>query len=141
MKKPGNVEETAIAEDILYGNETILFVEDEEEVCRFASESLVSLGYDVSKAHNGRKALELIKNDYQKFDLIITDLIMPELNGKEFIDKVKQFFPEVKAIYVSGYTDNHIVNNGLLEKGVNFIHKPYSIKTLAATVRKVLDAE
>lgn len=132
-------EESAIKEDILYGNETILFVEDEEEVCRFASESLASLGYNVSKAYNGRKALELVKIDSQKFDLIITDLIMPELNGKEFIDKVKELFPVVKVIFVSGYTDNHIVNNGLLEEGVNFIHKPYSIKTLAAAVRRVLD--
>ena len=138
-EEAGNVEESAITEDILYGNETILFVEDEEEVCRFASKSLASLGYNVSKAYNGRKALELIKNNSPKFDLIITDLIMPELNGKEFIDKVKESFSDVKVIYVSGYTDNHIVNNGLLEEGVNFIHKPYSIKTLAATVRRVLD--
>ena len=138
-EEDSNSEETAIAEDILYGSETILFVEDEEEVCRFASESLASLGYEVYKAYNGRKALELFKNENTKFDLIITDLIMPELNGKEFIDKVSELHKDMKVIYVSGYTDNHIVNNGLLEEGVNFIHKPYSIKTLAATVRRVLD--
>ena len=132
-------EKATVSDEILYGNETVLIVEDEEEVCRFASEALTSLGYNVYKADNGRVALELINNGSQKFDLIVTDLIMPELNGKEFIEKVRKFYPDVKVIYVSGYTDNHIVHNGMLEEGVNFIHKPYSVKTLASTVRIVLD--
>ncbi len=134
-----NVEEAAIDDEILYGNETILVVEDEEEVCRFASESLTSLGYNVFKADDGRLALELIKKEKLKIDLIVTDLIMPELNGKEFIEKVKKIYQDINVIFVSGYTDNHIVHDGLLEKDVNFLHKPYSIKTLAAAVRKVLD--
>jgi len=126
-------------EEISVGNETILVVEDEEEVCRFAAESLSSLGYKVYRAANGRSALNLIKKEKLQIDLIVTDLIMPELNGKAFIEKVVKFLPTVKVIYVSGYTDNHIVHNGLLEEGVNFIHKPYSVRTLASTVRQVLD--
>lgn len=132
-------EKATVSDEILYGNETLLIVEDEEEVCRFTSEALTSLGYTVYKADNGRLALELIKKESLKPDLIVTDLIMPELNGKEFIEKVCKFYPDVKVIYVSGYTDNHIVHNGMLEEGVHFIHKPYSVKTLAATVRQVLD--
>jgi PAS domain S-box-containing protein len=132
-------EDVSIQDETFYGNETILIVEDEEEVCRFASEALTSLGYNVYKAENGLIALEKIRNESFKIDLIITDLIMPKLNGKEFAGKVKEFYPDIKIIFVSGYTDNHIVHNGLLEEGVNFVHKPYSLKTLASTVRRVLD--
>jgi len=123
----------------LFGSENILIVEDEKEVCRFAAEALTSLGYNVYEANNGRLALELIKMEHPKIDIIISDLIMPELNGKEFVEKVEKIYPDVKVIYVSGYTDSHIVQNGLLEEGVNFVHKPYSLKTLASAVRKVLD--
>jgi len=131
--------EPVIANELLYGSETILVVEDEEEVCRFASASLTSLGYNVYSAENGRVALELLKEKELNLDLIVTDLIMPELNGKEFVEKAKHILPEVKVIYVSGYTDNHIVHNGLLEEGVYFIHKPYSVQTLSGMVRNVLD--
>lgn len=124
----------------IYGSETILFVEDDENVCSFATKALTNLGYKVFKATNGRLALELIENEKLKFDLVITDLIMPELNGKEFVDKVKRIVPLVSVIYVSGYTDNHIVHNGLLDEDINFIHKPYSVQVLATKVRQVLDS-
>ena len=127
------------ASNNLSGNESILFVEDDPAVCQFATNALESLGYNVSKSTNGKLAFEQIKSKDFKFDLILTDLIMPELNGKEFVEKVKKKFPDVKVIYVSGYTDNHIVHNGLLEEGVNFIHKPYSVKSLAEKIRQVLD--
>jgi PAS domain S-box-containing protein len=138
-EEKSKAEEVAAPDEFLNGNETLLIVEDEEEVCRFASDALTSLGYKVYIAENGRLAFEQITNESLKIDLIVTDLIMPELNGKEFIEKVHDFYPEIKVIYVSGYTDNHIVHNGLLEEGVNFIHKPYSVKALASTVRRVLD--
>jgi len=83
--------------------------------------------------------LEEIREQKSKFDPIVTDLIMPELNGKEFIKKVKEIYPDIKVIYVSGYTDNHIVHNGLLDENVNFLQKPYSAKSLAAKIRQVLD--
>jgi len=133
------LEQTGDDKEILRGTERILVVEDEEEVCRFASESLMSLGYRVHRAANGRLALDLMKTEHLNVDLILTDLIMPQLNGKEFIDEVKKTTPAVKVIYVSGYTDSHIVHNGLLENGVNFLHKPYSIKMLAHAVRSILD--
>ena len=66
---------------------------------------------------------------------------MPELNGKDFVEKVKTMVDGVKVIFVSGYTDNHIVHNGMLEEGINFIHKPYSIMELAKTIRRVLNEE
>ena len=130
--------EILLKNELFYGNETVLLVEDEEEVLNFASESLVSAGYKVYKANNGRIALDLIKNKTIKPDIIITDLIMPELNGKELIEKVGKIYPNMKVIYVSGYTDNHIVHNGLLKEGINFLHKPYSINKLLKSVRDVL---
>jgi PAS domain S-box-containing protein len=138
-EEESKAEDTTVADENISGTESILVVEDEVEVCRFASEALKSLGYKVLNAVNGQLALDLIKNDKLKFDIIVTDLIMPELNGKEFIEKVKKIYQDVKVIYVSGYTDNHIVHDGLLEKDVNFIHKPYSLKKLAGMVRKVID--
>jgi CheY-like chemotaxis protein len=128
----------------LSGTERILLVEDDREVCTFAANALMSLGYEIHKAFNGREALERIETEIGKqgnrsFDLVITDLIMPELNGKAFIKKAKMRMPEMKVIFVSGYTDNHIVHDGMLEEGVNFIQKPYSQQVLARMVRNVLD--
>jgi len=116
-------------------------VEDDFDVCKFATEALMSLGYSVYKASNGQTALNLIKRKKITFDIVITDLIMPELGGKEFVEKIKKIVPDVKVIYASGYTDNHIVHNGMLEEDINFIQKPYTVKTLAGQVRKVLDNE
>ena len=130
------IQESKIKE--FFGTGSILLVEDNMAVRQFASETLTSMGYDVHQASNGKKALEQVKEKQFEFDLIITDLIMPELNGKEFVEKAKQIYPNIKVLYVSGYTDNHIVHNGLLEKEVNFIHKPYSIKILAKEIERIL---
>jgi len=130
-----------ISED-LSGNETILLVEDDQEVLSFASNALMSLGYDIHRAENGKVALELLKRKIQAGEplphLVVTDLVMPELSGKEFIQKVQTFAPEMKVIYVSGHTDNHIVHDGLLEDGVIFLQKPYSQQRLARIIRAVL---
>jgi len=138
QKKRKDTEITPVIEK-LSGNETILVVEDDKEVCLCAANSLLSLGYHVYKAFNGEQALAVIRKGSPLIDLIITDLIMPELNGKEFAKKALDLIPDIKIIYVSGYTDNHIVHDGLLEEGVNFIQKPYSQQTLARMVRTVLD--
>lgn len=123
------------------GRESILFVEDDDEVASFAYESLTGLGYNVLGASNGMVALDLFETRKDHIDIIVTDLIMPELNGKEFINKVKQISPDIKVIYVSGYTDNHIVHDGMLEPGVNFIQKPYTIETMSRMIREILDKQ
>ena len=135
-KKVSDQTEESAAE--MSGKETILLVEDDLAVCEFASAALSSFGYTVIKAKNGQAALEKIESENLKFDLIITDIIMPELNGKEFVEKAREIYPSLKVVFVSGYTYNHIVNNGLLEEGVNFVQKPYSLKALATVVRKAL---
>lgn len=122
----------------LQGQESILFVEDDPAVSGFALQALESLGYTVKLAENGIKAKKLFEENSNHFDLIITDLVMPEMNGKDFVRNAKKIKNDVKVIFVSGYADQHIVNNGLLENGINFIQKPYSIETLAAKIRTVL---
>jgi len=131
--------EKVVEQKNLSGTETILIVEDDEEVRKLGALLLSSLDYKVYQASNGQTALELIESESLSIDLLITDLIMPEMNGKELADRISVMFPHVKTIYVSGYTDSYIVNNGLLEKGVNFVSKPYSVKNLVAKVRQVLD--
>ena len=125
-------------EKLLRGNETILVVEDGNEPRRFAKKALLSLGYTVHTAKNGREALALLENGL-KVDLIFTDLIMPEMNGREFAEKAQREYHIGKVIYVSGYTDDHISHNGMLDEDIRFIPKPYSIKTLSFTIRRVLD--
>jgi PAS domain S-box-containing protein len=126
--------------EFLTGSERILVVEDEQEVRRFAKASLNYLGYKVYTAINGRAALDLLQQGL-KVDLIITDLIMPEMNGREFIEKAVGFCSEEMVIYVSGYMDDHIAQNCMLDAKMNFVAKPYSMHQLSAMVREVLDGK
>jgi len=123
----------------LSGNESVLVVEDDPDVCGFAANCLLSLGYEVHKAFDGEEALAFLHEGKKPVDLIITDLIMPNLGGKALAKKALARLPEIRIIYVSGYTDNHIVHDGLLEQGIHFLQKPYSQQDLARMVRKVLN--
>ncbi|MCK4942338.1 MAG: PAS domain S-box protein, partial [Candidatus Aminicenantes bacterium] len=136
-KVPELTEETSKGN--LVGNETILVVEDDLGVRNFTNVVLKELGYTVFKASNGKKALDLIKKKKLQMDLVITDLIMPEMNGKELATALKKVYPEIRILYTSGYTNNHIVHSGVLDEDINFIHKPYSYQTLAQKVREILD--
>ncbi len=126
-------------EENLKGNETILLVEDDDLVRDFAYNALINLGYRVFEASNGKEALELIQKKNLRVDLLITDLIMPELNGKELAEKIKERFPSLPIIFISGYIDTHIIHNGVVKKDFNFIQKPFSIQTLAKKIRDTLD--
>jgi signal transduction histidine kinase/CheY-like chemotaxis protein len=125
------------------GTENILLVEDDEEVRGFAKTALKNLGYTIYEAENGKKALDLIKSNLIEskinLDLLITDMVMPEMNGKELSVELNKIYPKTKIIFTSGYTDNHIVQSGNLDKDVNFIQKPFSEVTLSQKVREVLD--
>ncbi len=132
-------QETVTDERNLYGSERILLVEDETEVRDFAASALEALGYQIHKAANGHEALEMLTEGNLDIDLLVTDLVMPEMNGKELADEIIKLNPETKTIFVSGYTDTHVVVNGSLKEGVHFVQKPYSQKKLARVVRCVLD--
>ena len=131
---------TEIFEELDFGgNEPILFVEDDDSIRDFAKNSLKSLGYDVTDSCNGAEALKVIKKNSKNFKLLVTDLIMPIMNGNELAEEVQKLYPEIEILFVSGYTDNHIVHSGALKTGLHFIQKPYTIKDLSAKIRNLLD--
>jgi PAS domain S-box-containing protein len=124
--------------DLKKGSEHILLVEDDDGVRKFVREMLHNLGYKVSASANGKDALNKINNGLHP-DLLITDLIMPGMNGYELSKKILKKYPDLRVIYSSGYTDDYIVDNGFLENEVNFVQKPYSLYDLSSRIREVLD--
>ena len=123
----------------LYGNEKILFVEDDKHVKDFAVAALNDFGYKVHSSINGKHALEYLKQENIKFDMLITDLVMPDMNGKELSENVLKLLPDIKVLFTSGYTDNHLVSSGELQEDVNFLAKPYTAKSLLTFIRKILN--
>jgi PAS domain S-box-containing protein len=123
----------------LSGQESILFVEDDEGVRQFACTALKSFGYTIIEAQNGKNALQLTKKEELKIDLIITDLIMPEMNGHELVKQVISFKPDLKVIYVSGYTFEHLLKDGEVDESINFLQKPYTIQSLLKKIKEALN--
>ncbi len=121
------------------GSETILIVEDDDSVRKLARNSLKKNGYRVLEAENGENALRVSEAHDGSIDLILTDVVMPKMSGKELAGMVKKIHPRVKVIFMSGYTSNAIVDHGILTRGVEFIEKPFTPKNLASKVRAVLD--
>ena len=126
---------------VIRGNETILFVEDDDGVRHFGTEALSSLGYRVIQASNGKEALEVFRNCNHQIDILVTDTIMPQMGGKELADKILQMRSDLKILFASGYTDEQIVDHGVLEEGIFFIQKPYTIEQLAKKIRQILDGD
>jgi two-component system, cell cycle sensor histidine kinase and response regulator CckA len=120
-------------------NETILIAEDEDAVRRFCSNVLSDLGYTILEAKDGTEAVRVSERHRDKIDLLVADIMMPGLNGRELADKLLKSRTELKVIFISGYTNNVIVNRGILEPGIAFIQKPFTPKILAVRVREVLD--
>ncbi|MEJ2640220.1 MAG: ATP-binding protein [Desulfosarcinaceae bacterium] len=123
----------------LSGSETILIAEDNEGVRTLAQLVLERNGYTVYAAANAAEALEYAHRSKAAIDLLLTDVVMPELNGKELYDRLRATVPRLKVLYMSGYTDNVVSHYGILEEGVNFIQKPFTNIGLATKLRDVLD--
>ena len=121
------------------GSETILLVEDEPSVRRLTQRILEHGGYRVIAARSGREALALLESHTGRVDLLLTDVVMPEMNGKELSTQVKARVPGVKTLFMSGYTDDAIDRHGVLEPGVHFLAKPFVAATLTAKLREVFD--
>lgn len=117
---------------------SILLVEDEQIVRTPISRFLTGKGVTVTEAQNGRLALDLIIKNERKFDIVITDVVMPEMNGKELCDEIAKTAPGIRVIYMSGYSDDIITNKGILDNDVNFLRKPFSMETLWEIVQKTL---
>ena len=118
---------------------TILLVEDNEQVRELAVIILEREGYEVLVAKNGTEALARLDEHHGRVDLLLTDVVMPEMNGKELFHKASARYPYIKVIYMSGYTDDVIARHGVMEAGVNFIQKPFAVKGLITKVREVLN--
>ena len=120
-------------------SETVLLVEDDDKVRAFASESLRGCGYKVLEASDGGEALLICEQYSGPIHILLTDVVMPRMSGRELAEKLEGLRPETKVLYMSGYTDDTIARHGVLDEGVNFVSKPFSQDTLAAKVRQVLD--
>ncbi len=140
-EKELSVQPMAENPEVERGKETLLYVEDNSDVRDFTVEALTMLGYQVYKADNGREARQILEENSHKIDLLITDVIMPEMGGMELAKYVKSVHPNTLILFTSGYTDVHIVHNSSLDKGIHFLHKPYSIEALSEKVREVLKAK
>jgi len=128
--------------DLPRGTETILLVEDDPALLEMATTLLRRLGYTVLPASDGLEALRLKKRrDVGHIDLLFTDVVMPHMNGKELADRVRALYPHTKTLFTSAFTENAIVHQGILNKGVVLLQKPFTPSALAHKLREVLDAE
>ena len=125
--------------EIVKGSESIVLVEDDKDLLDFAENALKSFGYRVVSYDNPKVALQEIPKLTQKIDLIITDVIMPGLNGKEFIEYLSKERKDFKVLYSSGYADDYIMESGILKDEVQFLSKPYNLHTLSNAIRKILN--
>jgi len=121
------------------GGETILLVEDSLPILKLAKKILENLGYKVLDADTPKKAIELAKEHIGGIQLLVSDVIMPEMNGLELANNLQTLYPDSKRLFMSGYTANVIARHGVLDQGVHFIQKPFSKNDLAQIIRKILD--
>src|SRR5580704_16226733 len=123
------------------GTETILFVEDEQGVRELVCEYLSARGYRVLDASDGVQALDIAAVHPGVIQLLITDVVMPRLSGRELASQIAAARTDLKVLYISGYTDDSIFRHGVLEGGMEFLQKPFSLRTLAQKIREMLDGE
>jgi two-component system, cell cycle sensor histidine kinase and response regulator CckA len=121
------------------GAEAILLVEDDDLVRQLAVRLLMRLGYTVHAFANGVEALDTIERADHQVRLLITDVVMPKMNGPALAERLRALRPDVRVLFTSGYTANVIVHHGVLKEGIQFLPKPYSLVTLARRIREVLD--
>ena len=121
------------------GHETILLVEDEENLRRLARQALETQGYRVIDAPDGAAAMKISQAHKGPIHLLLTDVIMPGMNGRELANHISPSRPEMRVLYMSGYTENHIGHNGTLDQGITLLQKPFTLPALKAKVREVLD--
>ncbi len=127
------------ADPLARGNETVLLVEDEEVVRSLARRILERQGYTVLEAAEAASALLACSRHAGPIHLLLTDVVMPTTNGRELYGRLAALRPELKVLYMSGYTENVVAHHGVLEPGIEFLQKPFTIETLSRRVREVLD--
>jgi CheY-like chemotaxis protein len=138
--KAESIKVTAKHSELPQGSENILLVEDEAMVRTLARTILEQLGYRVLEATNGEEAVRIFESQREPIHLILTDVVMPLMGGKELADRIGSIKPETRVLYMSGYTDDAIVHHGVLDPGTAFLEKPFSPNSLAHKVREVLES-
>ncbi len=123
----------------LEGAEIILIVEDEEQVRDYLKATLEDYGYEALVASHGEEALQKYTHHSSSINLLITDVVMPKMSGKELAHRFNQHYPDLKVLYISGYTENAIVHHGVLEEGIAFLQKPFNPDVLLQKVRSILN--
>jgi CheY-like chemotaxis protein len=126
-------------EEVVGGSETILVVEDNEPVRGFVEDSLSRLGYRVIAAAGGEEALVVSSATEEKIQLLLTDVILPGINGRELARRIRFQRPGIRVLYTSGYAGDVLTRSGVIEERLNFISKPFSVLAIARKVRQVLD--
>jgi len=126
--------------DVLHGSETILLVEDDSQLRQLASSVLTHCGYKVLVATSPDEGLNIAQANHHDIRLLITDVVMPGMNGRQLAEKILRISPSMKVLYISGYTNSAIVHYGVLDEGLWFLPKPFSLSALMGKVREVLDA-
>jgi PAS domain S-box-containing protein len=140
-------EDAAAAQDspglphIDHGQETILLVEDENNLRRLARQYLETQGYKILEAEDGAAALQIVEGHKGTIDLLLTDVIMPGINGRELAAHIGERLPDIRVLYMSGYAENAVGHDGMLDSGINLLQKPFSLPVLRDRVREVLDSE
>jgi PAS domain S-box-containing protein len=137
--KAVDIQEENKAKISLGHGETILIVEDDMPILKLAQKILKVLKYNVLIADTPKRAMRLAEEYTDKIHLLVTDVIMPEMNGRELSEQLNILYPDLKCIFMSGYTANAIAHHGVLDEGLHFIQKPFSKRDLATIVRKVFD--
>jgi CheY-like chemotaxis protein len=129
------------AEPSAGGTETILLVEDEDSVRNLTLRMLNQLGYTVLSATNGEHGIEIAKTHSERIDLLLTDVVMPNMSGRQLAEMVKSIHPEVAVVFISGYTEETGVHHGVLQPGVEFLPKPFTRESLARKLREAAVAK
>lgn len=135
----GQVSAGGPAEEIVGGQETILLVEDDPMLLLLIRTILEQLGYRVLAASTPNEVELLVRNEAEEIRLLLTDVVMPEMNGRDLAEKLLMNYPSIRCLFMSGYTDDVIAPHGVLDEGIQLLQKPFSMQTLAAKVREVLD--
>ena len=125
--------------ELVGGSETVLLAEDEEQVRKITTLLLETLGYRVLEAESGQEALRLFEASREKIDLLMTDVVMPDLSGREVAEALRARNPGLKVLFQSGYVDDTVVRWGILHAEVDFLKKPFTLDVLAKKVREMLD--
>ena len=137
--EPVSVQPAAAPPKAEYGHETVLLVEDEAKLRGLARQSLEGQGYTVIEAGDGIEAMQQAQGHRGPIHLLLTDVIMPGMNGRELAGQLAPRRPEMRVLYMSGYTENAIGHNGMLDEGINLLQKPFTLAAMKAKVREVLD--